>query len=316
MHKNWRAPAAKSYLLVVTLLLTGWGVVGVTAQREMPHKNLSTQLPAKPSQPLYQFPAGGRTLFPEYRLVALYGTPNAPVLGALGAQNLPRSIARAKSLAKTYQPYSSEHVFPTMEIITTVASDSPTENGDYSQEIDIATLRPWVQAAQKAGVYVVLDLQPGRADFLSQAKRYAPLLRYPNVGLALDPEWRLALNQVPLVQIGSVDIHEVNATAGWLADLTERNNLPQKLFLLHQFRLTMLPHRDQLDISHKQLAYAIQMDGQGAQTEKAATWRAVTAHPPVNTYFGWKNFYQKDIPLFKPSQTMQLKPTPRYISYQ
>ena len=40
-------------------------------------------------------------------------------------------------------------------------------------------------------MYVVLDLQPGRTDFLTQAKRYEPLLALPHVGLALDPEWRL-----------------------------------------------------------------------------------------------------------------------------
>jgi len=32
--------------------------------------------------------------------------------------------------------------------------------------------------------------------FLDQAKRYAPLLRMPNVGLALDPEWRLGPGQL------------------------------------------------------------------------------------------------------------------------
>ena len=40
-------------------------------------------------------------------------------------------------------------------------------------------------------MYVVLDLQPGRSNFLDQAKLYEPLLRLPHVGLALDPEWRL-----------------------------------------------------------------------------------------------------------------------------
>lgn len=316
MYKNWQVFTEKTCLLVVVFLLLGWGVVAIIGDHTAAQKKLPALLPPKSPQLSYQFPAGGRTLFPKYRMVALYGTPNAPVLGALGAQNLPKSIARVKALAKTYNHYTSEQVLPTMEIITTVASASPTDNGDYSQEVDLVKLRPWIEAAQKSGVYVVLDLQPGRADFLSQAKRYAELLKYPNVGLALDPEWRLKPHQVPLVQIGSVNIHEVNATAAWLADLTARNNLPQKLFLLHEFRLTMLPHREQLDTSYKELAYAIQMDGQGTQSEKAATWRGIKLHPPTNVHFGWKNFYHKDKPMLKPSQTMKLKPTPWYISYQ
>lgn len=306
---------AKEHVCVVAAMLWVWGIVAAASYSNPSPIAVHTESP-KVQKPLYEFPGGGRTLFPEYRMVALYGTPDAPVLGVLGAQNLPKSIARVKALAKVYQPYSAEKILPTMEIITTVASASPTENGDYSQEVDIATLRPWIDAARRAGVYVVLDLQPGRADFLSQAKHYEQLLRYPNVGLALDPEWRLQPNQVPLVQIGSVNIREVNATARWLADLASRHNLPQKLFLLHEFRLTMLPHREQLDTSHEQLAYAIQMDGQGAQAEKAETWRSIQLHPPAKVHFGWKNFYQKDSPVLSPSQTMKLKPKPWYISYQ
>ena len=56
----------------------------------------------------------------------------------------------------------------------------------------------------------MLDLQPGRTDFLTQAKLYAELLKQPHVGLALDPEWRLKPDQVHLVQIGSVSAEEIN----------------------------------------------------------------------------------------------------------
>jgi hypothetical protein len=262
------------------------------------------------------FPAGGRTLFPEYRLFALYGSPDYPVLGALGQQSLPDTITRAKALASQYQPLIKERAFPTMEIIATVASASPTANGNYSEGIDQSTLASWALTAQKNGVYVVLDLQPGRNSFLSQAKQYQTLLEQPYVGLALDPEWRLTPTEVPLQQIGTVSISEVNQTAQWLAQLTKEYKLPQKLFLLHEFRLSMLPDRDQLDTALPELAYAIQMDGQGSQAEKLSTWGDVTANPPTNIHFGWKNFYVKDSPIRTPDQTMQLDPEPWYVSYQ
>lgn len=314
MSEKLRGFAVKSVLVVLALALAAWGAWPTAASEPIMQKYPAAKV-APPSKS-YEFPNGGRTLFPDYRLVALYGTPDMPVLGALGAQNVPRSIARVKTLAKNYQKYSTAHILPTFEIITTVASASPTSNHDYSQEIDMAKLRPWVRAAQKAGLYVVLDLQPGRTDFLSQAKQYTPLLEQPNVGLALDPEWRLKPHELPLVQIGAVNIHEVNATAAWLAELTKSRKLPQKLFLLHQFRLDMLPHRNQLDTSRPELAYAIQMDGQGSQSQKADTWRAIIARPPASVRFGWKNFYKKDTKLLTPAQTMHIKPQPWYISYQ
>ena len=68
-------------------------------------------------------------------------------------------------------------------------------------------------AATKAGLYVTLDLQPGRASLLAQAKIYRSLLKLPDVGLALDPEWKLQPGQRPLRQIGSVSIAEVNSVA-------------------------------------------------------------------------------------------------------
>lgn len=264
----------------------------------------------------YTFPAGGRQLFPDYRLVALYGTPDAPVLGALGDQPLAASLARAKKLARTYQPLMREHALPTVEIIATIASSSPTSNHDYSRQQPLKLLLQWIEAAKRQGVYVVLDLQPGRSDFLTQAKSYELALLQPNVGLALDPEWRLGKNQVHMKQIGSVNINEVNATAGWLAKLVADHQLPQKLFLLHEFRTSMLPDRRQLDTGHAELAYAVQMDGQGDQATKLATWQSVRLDAPAAVHFGWKNFYAKDTPMLSPRQTMQLKPQPWYVSYQ
>lgn len=264
----------------------------------------------------FSFPAGSRQLFPDYRLVALYGEPGTPVLGALGQQPLDASLRRAKALAGAYQPYMKEHAYPAVEIIATIASASPGPDGSYSAPINMVTLRQWVAAARRQQVYVVLDLQPGREDFLTQARRYADILAEPNVGLALDPEWRLKPRELPLEQIGSVSVREVNLTAAWLAALTARNQLPQKLFLLHEFRESMLPDRDKLDTDHPELAYVIQMDGQGSQAEKLDTWKAIMTDPPADVRFGWKNFYQKDTSLRSPKATMQLTPRPWYVSYQ
>ena len=108
-------------------------------------------------------------------------------------------------------------VVPALEIIATIASRSAGGDGDYSAESSVAKLRPLVDAAGRAGTYVVLDLQPGRSTFLSQAKRYRELLLEPHVGLALDPEWRLKPGQRHLKQVGSVtasEINDVSAVAG------------------------------------------------------------------------------------------------------
>ena len=263
-----------------------------------------------------QLPGGGQVLFPGHRLVALYGNPTTPSLGVLGQQDLPASIARAREVAAQYRPLSRVPVVPAFEIIATVAQAAPGPDGTYSYVTPVSQLRPWVREATAAGMYVVLDLQPGRASLLTQAKYYKSLLALPNVGLALDAEWKLQPGQVPLRQIGSVSITEVNSVVRWLAALTARDHLPQKLLVLHQFRLSMIIGERYLDTSHDDLAILIHMDGQGTPSEKQQTWDAVTAAAPRRVFFGWKNFYVKDDPTLSPSETMTKRPTPVMISYQ
>jgi hypothetical protein len=264
-----------------------------------------------------QLPGGGQTMLPGKRLVAMYGHPGTAGLGVLGEQPLAQAIARAKQLAAPYQPLSGRTpVVPTFEIIATVAQGSAGPDGDYSYEAPVSLLKPWVDAAGKAGVYVVLDLQPGRADFVSQAKIYEPLLTLPHVGLALDPEWRLRPDQVPLTEIGSAKAAEINATYRWLADLTEKNALPQKLFVIHQFKLSMIGSDEPLEHDRDSVQLLIHMDGQGATSLKDGTWASVVGAAPKGVPFGWKNFYDEDEPMLTPAQTMTRKPTPSMISYQ
>jgi hypothetical protein len=263
-----------------------------------------------------QLPGGGQVLFPLHRIVALYGHPGTPALGALGQQDLPASIARAKEIATSYRRLSNVPVIPAFEIIATVAEGSPGPDRSYSRQTPLTVLRPWVMRASAAGMYVVLDLQAGRASLLTQAMTYEPLLKLANVGLALDPEWKLQQGQRPRRQIGSVAASEVNSVSNWLAGLTARYHLPQKLLVLHQFRLSMIGNESRIDTRQDDLAIIIHMDGQGTPAAKQQTWRAVTGAAPRPIFFGWKNFYTKDHPMLSPRQTMARTPTPMMISYQ
>ena len=219
------------------------------------------------------------------------------------------------TLPAGYDGVSPELVVPTFEIIATVASSEAGTDGDYSLESSLDHIRPWVDAAAAAGLYVALDLQPGHTDFLTQAMRYEELLAQPHVGLALDPEWRLAPGERHLHDIGQVAAAEVNAVAAWLAELTRRHHLPQKLLVLHQFRLDMLPDRSNIRVD-PEVALVVQMDGLGRQETKLETWQAITAGGPAGIHFGWKNFYDEDSPVRSPADTLALVPSPVYISYQ
>jgi hypothetical protein len=259
-------------------------------------------------------PSGGFRLFEDERMVALYGSVETGALGALGEQGLDATIDRVRSVA---EPYGADgaRVLPAFELITTIASASAEPTGDYSRRTPIETLRPWVDRAADEGLYVILDLQPGRTDFLTQAQEYEELLLEPHVGLALDPEWRLEPDEVHLRQIGSVEAAEVQQVTDWLAELTRDNLLPEKLLVLHQFRFSMLPDRDTIE-APAELAMVVHMDGQGPIGTKYDTYDAITSGSEDQWLWGWKNFYDEDTPTPTPEQVLDLDPLPVFVSYQ
>lgn len=254
-------------------------------------------------------------MFPGRRLVAYYGNPSTPNLGILGAQNAEETINKLLPIATEYAA-DGVLAIPSFEIIATVASATAGSDADYSEETDLDVLRPWIELAGQRGVYVVLDLQPGRTDFLTQAQRYEEFLRLPHVGLALDPEWRLQPNQVHLRQVGSVDAVEINTVVDWLAAVVRESNLPQKLLLVHQFKLSMITNRELIE-TPPELAVVIQMDGQGPLPSKYGTYSALTAGAEDATWmWGWKNFYQLDTPLATAAEVLDLEPLPVFVSFQ
>lgn len=265
----------------------------------------------------FQLPGGGQLLFPRHQFVALYGTPSTSALGVLGEQDAAGSVQRARDVAAPYEALTDRTVVPMFEVIATVAAGAAGPDGDYSNELPAEDLRPLVQAAADAGMYVVLDLQPGRSDFLTQAQQYRSLLELPNVGLALDPEWRLEPHEVHLQQIGSVSAAEVNSVVTWLADLTNELGLPQKMLVLHQFRRDMITDRHALDLSRPELAVVVHVDGLGTQAAKQATWAALLQDAPAGLHWGWKNFTDEDLPMLTPEQTMRdVSPAPDLVTYQ
>jgi hypothetical protein len=258
-----------------------------------------------------ELPGGGQVVFPGRRMVALYGHPGDPGLGVLGEQPVEAAIVRAQQLAASYQAFVGEPVVPAFEIIVSVAAGT---TGSMAHPVE--KFRPWVEAAHAAGVYVVLDLQPGDTHFLAQAHIYEELLRYPNVGLALDPEWRIQPGHQHMVQIGSVDAAEINEVGQWLAQLTRDYDLPQKVLMLHQFTLDMIANRATLVTDYDELRVVIHADGFGSPGAKHNTWNNLHISAPANVVWGWKNFYDEDRPTFTPQETVSVSPEIVFISYQ
>jgi hypothetical protein len=82
----------------------------------------------------------------------------------------------------------------------------------------------------------------------------------------------------------------------------------------------MISHRSNVDTSYDDLAVVIHVDGFGSPGAKMNTWGFLHVNPPPNIWWGWKNFTpgnaNPDLPMFTPKQTLAVKPTPVFISFQ
>lgn len=259
-----------------------------------------------------QLPLGGRAIFPRYRVVAYYGTAGNAALGVLGESSPAGILPRLRKAAAGYATRDRK-VQVAYELIVTVAQAGPGTDGDYSKMIDRAKIQAYVDAARKHKVLVVLDVQPGRTDFLTQVKQLRPYLEQPHVGLALDPEWRMGPDEVPGKVIGSVRAAEVNAVSEYVAGIVRAKNLPEKLFILHQFRSDMIP--DIAAVKKRPgLAMIQHLDGFGTRSEKDATFDRLNR--PKQFHIGYKLFYDEDVDMYGPRDILRMRPTPAYVSYQ
>lgn len=159
----------------------------------------------------------------------------------------------------------------------------------------------------------MLDLQPGHADFLSVARRWDWALADPWVGLALDPEWRIARGGVPGRRIGSVGAGEVDRVSAWVAARAAARGLPEGLFLLHQFRRDMVVHPERI-VRRPGLAMVQHVDGYGTRQQKLATYAAVAR--PRQFTMGFQLFYDEDVHRMGARAVMRLRPRVRLVSFQ
>lgn len=259
-------------------------------------------------------PGGGKTVFGKKRfLTAYYGTAGASSLGVLGETDADTAFKRIKRAGKPFLQ-RGETLMPVYELIVTVAdpTDNPSAAGDHSHDILHSHVQSYIDAAHRNGALLLLDLQPGRSGFLETAQRWEWALQDPWVGLALDPEWRVGLDEVPGQTIGSVTAKEINKTAGWLSKLTQAGGLPEKLFVLHQFQRGMIPDIGKVR-TREGLAMVQHVDGFGSPAIKLATYDNVAR--PKKFTMGFKLFYDEDVPRMRPREVRRLSDV-RFVSFQ
>jgi hypothetical protein len=253
-------------------------------------------------------------------VVAYYGAPQDPELGVLG-ETPPEEAAR--KLASRVDDYArpGRPALPALELISTLAQSAPGDDGLHRLRQSDETIRRHLRAARAIKGLLVLDVQPGQADFVDEVRALEPYLTQPDVGLALDPEWSVPAGTQPGSVIGSTGAEVVNEVSAYLARLVRVRDLPQKLLIVHQFTEDMIADRDQLE-SRPEVALVVNMDGFGTAELKQGVYDRL-ALPPVRgpdtlggPYNGFKLFFREDTGLMSPRDVLALRPAPDVVVYE
>ena len=220
------------------------------------------------------FPGGGRSIFPERRVVAYYGAPQDRELGALGIGRPARAARLLRRQARGYER-PGRPVLPAFELIATIVHADPGEDGDHSARQPPRVIGRYLRAARRNGMLLILDVQPGYAPFMREVRSLRRWLKEPDVSLALDPEWSLEPPALPGQEIGSTDASVVNEVSAYLSRVVRANNLPEKLLVVHRFTNDMIENEGVLE-RHPGVALTVNVDGFGTRPAKRSKYREFT----------------------------------------
>ena len=248
-------------------------------------------------------------------ILAFYGHPRSRNMGILGRFTKEELNEKLGALAREYREAGGRNVRKAFYIIF----GTVWPGGDIGI-IQESLLREWIEYAHENDILIFIDHQIGRFTPADSLKRMLPWLRYPNVHLALDPEWRTTK---PMQEIGYVTADELNQVQRIMEDYMIENHIPgERLLVIHQFNWRMISNREKVDASSSRVRLVHCADGFGNPPMKKATYayNAQAANMPVK---GFKLFYNFDIPgagfdhpLLTPKEVFELSPRPYVIMYQ
>jgi hypothetical protein len=135
------------------------------------------------------------------------------------------------------------------------------------------------------------------------------------VGLALDPKWHVAPGEVPGVDVGSIDAKTINRIGAYLARLVRQHELPQKLFVIHQFTEDMVLNEEKVK-TWPELAMTFDAAGTGDRPTKRARYATFARRYEEGFFHGIKLYYQQDTGILSPNAVLRLSPEPDLVVYQ
>jgi len=248
-------------------------------------------------------------------ILAFYGHPRSRNMGILGRFSKEELYEKLSVLADEYHAAGGRNVRKAFYIIY----GTVWPGGDIGI-ISESLLNEYIEFALENDMLIFIDHQIGKYTPQDSIKRMLPWLKYPNVHLALDPEWRTTK---PMEEIGTVTAAEINQVQRIMEDYIIENQIPgERLLVIHQFNYRMISNREKVESNFSRVRLVHCADGFGPPNVKKAAYayNAQATNMPVKAF---KLFYDfgipgagVDLPLLSPKEVMSLNPRPYIVMYQ
>ncbi|MCL2441608.1 MAG: hypothetical protein FWD14_07685 [Treponema sp.] len=249
-------------------------------------------------------------------ILAYYGHPSSRNMGILGRYSIEELDQKLTELAAEYEAISGGRK---IQKAFYLIYGTVWPNGRIGI-INHDVLMRYIEYGLKNNIIIFIDHQIGRYDPIDSLKVMLPYLRYPNVHLALDPEWRT--NQ-PGVFLGHVTGEEMNIAQKVMEDYLIEHNLPgERMLVIHQFNSIMIRDRPQIRSDFNRIRLIHCADGIGAPALKrnSYAYNALARNMPIKAFKLFYNFNIPgagfDDPIMTPREVYSLNPRPYIIMYQ
>lgn len=257
------------------------------------------------------------TLFEDNTIVAYYGHPNSKVMGIVGRHSKEELIPLLKKTSEKYDSINGDKgVVPAIYLVY-----GTVQPGGEIGIMNYDLVMSYVEEAYKNGVLIYLDHQMGKYYPTDALNEILPFLKYPNVHLALDPEWR---TNNPMKEVGHLKGSELNEIQETMRDYIVSNEIPGKRqFVFHQFIEDMVRDVEVVSVDYDPVLLVHNTSGWGPPEGKIATHakNSKTTNIPYKGFKLWYFYSDKpgvhyDNPLMTPEQVLNLDPKPGLIIYQ
>ncbi|MCX7024204.1 MAG: hypothetical protein NT080_06230 [Spirochaetes bacterium] len=249
-------------------------------------------------------------------IVAFYGKPGSRSMGILGEYPKEKLATLLQGYAKLYDDANGDSgIVPAFYLIYGTCWPGG-EIGTLKDEVVL----DYIEYAASMGWLVFLDHQIGKYTVEESMAKLLPWLKYPNVHLALDPEWH---TPEPMEAIGSVEADELNRAQEQMQAYMIGNGIRGvRMLVVHQFTEHMIGDRPRLRADFDRVLLVHTADGFGPPALKRYTYanNARAGNLPVK---GFKLFFRArtphagwDDPLLTPPEVLALEPEPLLIMYQ